>query len=378
MKFIHISDLHLGKRLHGFSLIEDQKWILEQILEIVRTERPEAVLIAGDVYDRSQPSIEAVRLLDQFLVALSATGTTVCMISGNHDAPERVSFGASLMEKDHVFIAPVYDGTVRSVVFQDAWGTVRVHLLPFVKAVQVRACFPEEAADTITEALTTQIDHMDLDPEERHVLIAHQFVTGAFVSDSEDIRVGGEDPVSADVFRPFAYTALGHIHRPQNMGSDRVRYCGTPLKYSISEKDQLKSVTRVILEEPGNVKVDTIPLTPLRDVREIRGTYNELTSLSFYRDMKTDDLLYVVLTDENDVPDALARLRTIYPNIIQLEYDNTRTRSQGTLSEIRSIENKTPLELFETLYEQQNGQPMSEEQRSIADDLMRQIWKEQA
>ncbi len=378
MKFIHISDLHLGKRLHGFSLIEDQAWILDQILAIVQAEQPEAVLIAGDVYDRSQPSIEAVRLLDQFLVALRASGTTICMISGNHDAPERVSFGAALMEKDRVFIAPAYDGTVRSVAFQDGWGTVRVHLLPFVKAAQVRACYPEEPADTITDALRTQIGHMALDPEERHVLIAHQFVTGALVSDSEDICVGGEDPVSVEVFQPFAYTALGHIHRPQNMGSDRVRYCGTPLKYSVSEKDQIKSVTRVILEAPGQVAVDTIPLTPLRDVREIRGTYNELTALSFYQDSKVDDLLYVVLTDENDVPDALARLRTIYPNIIQLEYDNTRTRSQGTLSEIRSIENKTPLELFETLYEQQNGQPMSEEQRRVADDLMRQIWKEQS
>ena len=378
MKFIHISDLHLGKRLHGFSLIEDQAWILDQILKIVQEEKPEAVLIAGDVYDRSQPSVEAVRLLDHFLVELSASGTTVCLISGNHDAPERLSFGAALMQKNRVYIAPVYDGIVQSVAFQDAWGTVRVHLLPFVKASQVRACFPEEATDTITEAITTQISHMELDPEERHVLVAHQFVTGAMVSDSEDIRVGGEDPVAAEVFQPFAYTALGHIHRPQNMGSDRVRYSGTPLKYSISEKDQIKSVTRVVLEEAGNVAVDTIPLQPLRDVREIRGTYNELTARSFYQEMKTDDLLYVVLTDENDVPDALARLRTIYPNIIQLEYDNTRTRSQGTLTEIRAIENKTPQELFETLYEQQNGQPMSETQREICDELMRQIWREQA
>ena len=378
MKFIHISDLHLGKRLHGFSLIEDQAWILDQILKIVEEEKPEAVLIAGDVYDRSQPSIEAVRLLDQFLVGLSALGTTVCLISGNHDAPERLSFGAALMQKDRVFIAPVYNGNVRSVAFREDWGTVRVHLLPFIKAAQVHACFPEEAADTITEAIATQIGHMDLDPAELHVLVAHQFVTGAVISDSEDIRVGGEDPVAAEVFQPFVYTALGHIHRPQNMGSDRVRYSGTPLKYSISEKDQVKSVTEVTIEDPESIFVETIPLCPLRDVREIRGTYNELTARSFYQDMKTDDLLYVVLTDENDVPDALARLRTIYPNIIQLEYDNTRTRSQGTLTEIRAIENKTPQELFAALYEQQNGQPMSEAQQEICDTLMRQIWREQA
>ena len=264
------------------------------------------------------------------------------------------------------------------MAFREDWGTVRVHLLPFIKAAQVHACFPEEAADTITEAIATQIGHMDLDPAELHVLVAHQFVTGAVISDSEDIRVGGEDPVAAEVFQPFVYTALGHIHRPQNMGSDRVRYSGTPLKYSISEKDQVKSVTEVTIEDPESIFVETIPLCPLRDVREIRGTYNELTARSFYQDMKTDDLLYVVLTDENDVPDALARLRTIYPNIIQLEYDNTRTRSQGTLTEIRAIENKTPQELFAALYEQQNGQPMSEAQQEICDTLMRQIWREQA
>ena len=378
MKLIHISDLHLGKRLHGFSLIEDQAQILEQILQIVRSEAPDAVLIAGDVYDRTQPSVEAVRLLDHFLVGLSATGTTVCLISGNHDAPERLAFGAQLMKKDKVFIAPVYDGTVRFVDLADAWGTVRIHMLPFVKASQVRACFPEEPADTLTEAVRTQINHMDLDPQMRHVLIAHQFVAGASLSDSENIRVGGEDPISSEIFQPFAYTALGHIHRPQNMGSDRIRYSGTPLKYSISEKDQKKSVTRILLEEPGRVQVDTIPLKPMRDVREIRGTYNDLTARNFYQDQKVDDLLYVVLTDENDVPDALARLRTIYPNIIQLEYDNMRTRSQGTLTEIRAIENKSPLELFQDLYEQQNGQKMSEMQLAVSDELMRSIWKEQA
>ena len=377
MKLIHLSDLHLGKRVNEVSMLEDQEYILRKILQIVDEQKPDGVIIAGDVYDKAIPPADAVRLFDDFLVRLSQKGTHVFVISGNHDSAERIAFGGRLMDAAGIHMSPVYTGAVKHVDLQDGYGTVHIYMLPFIKPANVRAAFEDEEVQTYTEALGCAVRHMEIDGTERNVLVTHQFVTGAARSESEDISVGGTDNVDASVFAAFDYTALGHIHGPQNIGSDRIRYCGTPLKYSFSEKDHVKSVTVVELEEKGNVRVSTVPLIPLHDMREIRGTYDALTMKSNYENTNTEDYIHAVLTDEDDVPNAMARLRTVYPNIIKLDYDNVRTRSAAQIIGAEDMERKTEIELFDELYEKQNGQPMSGLQKKFALELLEKVKEEE-
>ncbi|CDC70337.1 MULTISPECIES: exonuclease SbcCD subunit D [environmental samples] len=377
MKFIHLSDLHLGKRVNEFSMLEDQQYILTEILRIVDAEKPDGVLIAGDVYDKSVPSAEAVALLDDFLVRLSKQSLRVFLISGNHDSPERMAFGGRLMERSGVYLAPVYDGKVAPITLTDEYGPVKVYLLPFVKPAHVRRCFPEQEISTYTDALHAAIEAMNVDAAERNVLVTHQFVTGAARCDSEELSVGGTDNVDATVFDPFDYVALGHIHGPQQVGRATVRYCGTPLKYSFSEAGHQKSVTVVELGPKGSVSVRTVPLIPQRDLVELRGTYEELTFRGFYEGTSyRADYVHITLTDEEDIPDAVRKLQIIYPYLMKLDYDNKRTRAGIHPDGVEDLERKSPLELLEEFYEQQNGQPMDEEQRAFAQTLMERIWEE--
>ena len=379
MRFAHISDLHLGKRLHEVSLLEDQAYILEEICKILQDEKPDAVLIAGDIYDKSAPSAEAVRLLDDFLSALSADGQTVFAISGNHDSAARVAYGGRIMARSGVYLSsPEYRGQVYSVPLEDKAGPVDIYLLPFIKPIHVSQAFPDEKADSFTDALRIAVERMPINPQRRSVLVAHQFVTGATRSDSEEISVGGLDNVEASVFEPFSYVALGHIHRPQNIGSPRVRYSGTPLKYSFSEAGDEKSITIAELDAKGEVALRTIPLKPLHELREIRNTYDELMKQENYKDTATDDYLRIILTDEEDVPDAMRKLKTVYPNVLRLDYDNARTRSGVVVPDAPSAEVKTPLSLAEDFYALQNGQPMSEAQSDYLGRLIDTIWEEQA
>ena len=377
MKFIHLSDLHLGKRVNEFSMLEDQRCILAEILRIIDEERPDGVLIAGDVYDKSVPSAEAVALLDDFLVRLAKRDLQIFLISGNHDSAERMAFGGRLMEGSGVHLAPVYDGRVEPIVLTDGHGPVKVYLLPFIKPAHVRRCFPEREISTYTEALSAAIEAMGVDQEERNVLVTHQFVTGAVRCDSEELSVGGTDNVDASVFAPFDYVALGHLHGPQTVGRETVRYCGTPLKYSFSEAGQQKSVTVVELGPKGTVTVGTVSLTPLRDLAELRGTYEELTFRGFYEGTSYQkDYVHITLTDEEDIPDAARKLQIIYPNLMKLDYDNKRTRAGLRLDGAEDAEHKSPLELLEEFYEKQNGQPMGGEQRDFAREWMERIWEE--
>ena len=375
MKLIHLSDLHLGKRLHEFSLLEDQEFILRQILEIISREQPDAVLLAGDIYDKSVPSAEAVSLFDEFLVRLSRLGQQVFIISGNHDSAERIAFGSRLMDPGGVHLSPVYNGKVSPLLLRDRFGDLCVWMLPFLRPAQVRAVFPEEAEriSSYTDALRAAVEHMDLDPSLRNVLITHQFVTGAARSDSEDISVGGTDNVDASVFDPFDYVALGHLHSPQDVGESRIRYCGTPLKYSFSERDQVKSVTVAELEEKGRLRVRTVPLRPLRDLRELRGTYEQLTLRENYAGTPVEDYLHIILTDEEDVPDAVARLRSVYPHLARLDYDNLRTRTLSLLSDAEEPDQQSELELLDAFYALQNGRPMLPEQRELSLALLEKI-----
>ena len=376
MKLIHLSDLHLGKRVNEFSMLEDQRYILKQILTIIDQEAPDGVLIAGDVYDRPVPSAEAVTLLDDFLVELARRGDPVFLISGNHDSPERLSFAGRLVEERHIYLSPVYDGTVHPVTLTDQWGEVDVFLLPFVKPVHLRRCFPEETIESYTDAVRCAVAHMDLNPARRNVLVTHQFVTGAQRCESEELSVGGSDNVDASVFAPFDYVALGHIHGPQNVDGERVRYCGTPLKYSFSEARHQKSVTVAELGPKGSLTVRTVPLTPRRDMLELRGTYLEVSAREFYQNLDREAYIRVTLTDEEDVPDAMGKLRILYPNLMRLDYDNRRTRSGVEMLEAMEVEQQSPLELFASLYEQQNGGPMSPEQREYLTSLMEHVWEE--
>ena len=375
MKLFHLSDLHIGKRVNEFSMIEDQKYILKRILDLADEEKPDGIILAGDIYDKQIPSAEAVQVFDEFITRLAGRSIPVFIISGNHDSAERLAFGGRLLNSRGIYLSPVYDGSVTKIPLKDQYGTVWIHLLPFIRPSTVRHVFENEA-DLVTDVQTaaeTVIRHMEIDLKDRNILVAHQFVTGASRCESEDVQVGGLDNIDAAVFTPFDYTALGHIHSPQNVGTDRVRYCGTPLKYSFSEVDQEKSITVVELEKKGTVRTSLLPLKPLRDMRKLRGTYLELTDRSFYRDMNREDYIQVTLTDEDDVPDGLQKLRVIYPNIMQLLYDNQRTKTTQEVDAAQAVEKKTEMELFYEFYELQNNQPMTKQQKDFAEQLIREI-----
>ena len=371
MKLMHLSDLHLGKRLNEFSLLEDQDFILSQILNIAREQQPDALLIAGDVYDKAVPSAEAVRLFDDFLYQLAERKLPVFIISGNHDCPERIAFGSRLLDASGIHLSPVYSGQVEPITLTDEFGPVHFWLLPFLKPIHVRRFYPEEPTDTYSQALSTAVSHLKLNTADRNVLITHQFVTGSARSDSEELSVGGADHVDAGVFEAFDYVALGHLHRPQSCGSEKLRYCGTPLKYSFSEARDEKSVTIAELREKGSLALHTVPLKPLRELVELKGSFEELTDKAFFQGTTwCTDYTHLTLTDEEDIPDALGKLRLIYQNLMKLDYDNSRTRSNSEIAPEAEARGKSPLELFSDFYELQNNRPMTEEQLVFLEELL--------
>lgn len=450
MKFIHLADLHIGKRVNAFPMLEDQRYILKQILTILREEQPDGgVILAGDIYDKAIPSAEAVELFDEFLTQLAALRLRVFIIAGNHDSPERIAFGNRLMDRSGIYLSPVYDGHVKRITCPDSAASVTlsaanavdlnagthsvesastsaaastcppvdVYLLPFLKPVNVRRFYPEETIESYTDAMRVAIAHMDIDPTHRNLLVTHQFVTGASRSDSEDISVGGSDNVDASVFAPFDYVALGHLHGPQQVrfqpaseedAADQdaipeaasaedsdgsastventtagplIRYAGTPLKYSFSEARHHKSVTVVEIGEKKadgvvDVCIGTRELRSLHDMREIRGSYEELTLRANYEGTATDDYIHATLTDEIEIPDAARHLQVIYPNLMKLDYDNARTRGQGSERlELEQIEEKSPIDLFSELFEKQNHKEMTEEQVRYVQAQMEKIWE---
>lgn len=369
MKFFHISDLHIGKRVNEYSMLDEQRYILNCIIDEASKEKPDAVLVAGDIYDKTTPSSEAVELFDDFLVRLSKLKTKIFIISGNHDSPERIAFAGRLLSKSNVFVSPVYDGSCSKISLSDEFGIVDVFLLPFIKPAMVKRFFEDKEIESYTDAVRTAISRIERDDNHRSVLVAHQFVTGATRSESEEISVGGSDNIDVQVFSGFDYVALGHIHGAQKICTENVRYSGTPLKYSFSEVKHVKAITVVELKEKTNVSISSIPLKPLHDLREVKNSFTEVIKLQH-----SEDYLHITLTDENDIPDALGRLREVFPNIMKLDYDNKRTR------EIRKIEaqraEKSPLELFSELYEMQNNVKLSDEQLSLAGKIISEIWEE--
>ena len=376
MRFMHLSDLHLGKRINEFPMLEDQEYILSQILTLIDQEKPNGVIIAGDVYDRSVPGEDAVKLLDRFLTNLAQRHILVFMIYGNHDSAVKLSFASELISHSGIYIAPVYQGEVTPLEVKAGEELVRLYLLPFIKPVTVKALFPEEEINDYTDAVKAAISHMKIDPNVCNVLVAHQFVAGAERSESEECTVGGLDRVDPSVFAPFDYVALGHIHGPQHVGRDTIRYCGTPLKYSFSEATQKKSVSIIDIETTAKrLQIRTVELKPLRDMRVIKGSFQDITSREYYEKTNTEDYLQITLTDEEEIPDAMAKLRMIYPNTMVIKYDNRRTRENRGLSKQVDLEHKSPLALFDEFYESQNNQRMSEKQREFMSVLIESIWE---
>ncbi len=378
MKLIHLSDLHLGKRVNEFPMIDDQKYILSQILQIVDSERADSVMIAGDIWDKPVPGADSVALFDDFLVQLAARQVAVFLIPGNHDSPERVAFGGRLMEQSKIFPARPYDGTLRPITLEDESGAINFYLLPFLKPMHVRRFFPQETIENTNDAVRIALAQAAPDFSARNVLIAHQFVTGAAACESEELSIGGSDNVDSALFASFDYVALGHIHNPQHICRPEVRYCGTPLKYSFSEANHEKFVTIVELQQKGTVSICTIPLHPLHDMREIRGTYDEVTARSFYAQFDRSDYLHVTLTDEEDIPDAMGKLRAVYPNLMKLDYDNLRTRGSADFSQSVQTEQKTPAELLAEFYQSQNNQEINPQQAAFAAALIEKIWNNES
>ncbi|MCQ2398803.1 MAG: exonuclease SbcCD subunit D [Sphaerochaetaceae bacterium] len=379
MKFVHLSDLHLGKRVHEASMVEEQRYILEKITDIIGEEKPDAVVISGDIYDKVVPTEEAVKLFDEFLFKLSGMNTQTMIISGNHDSADRLSYANRLIAKSGIHIAGVYNGNVVPITLKDGFGDVNFYLLPFVKAFTVKHCFPDEEENirTTGDAVRVAINRMNIDTAKRNILVAHQFVTGADRCDSEEISIGGADNIDAEVFECFDYVALGHIHGPQNVkGSEKIRYCGTPLKYSFSEVRHEKSVSVVEMCKKGELKVRTVPLVPLHDMKEIKGTYEYFMN-NQNKDYNTvkDDFLHIILTDEDEILNAKRYLTEKYCNLLLLDYDNTRTRNYQTITTDDAVSTKTPLELFGELYEKQNGTSMNEDQTKYMEKLIKDIWE---
>ena len=381
MRFIHLSDLHIGKRVNGFPMLEDQRYILEQILERTKESAADAVIIAGDIYDKPVPSAEAVDLFDDFLVGLTKLGVMVFLISGNHDSAERISYAGRLLRESQVYISPRFDGTIHPIQVSDDYGIVNVYLIPYIHPSLVRNAWPEEKIGSYDDAMRVLLEKSGVDPNARNLAVVHQFVTAGGQSpeetDSEEKHVGGLDNVDASAFDVFDYVALGHLHGPQRIGRDTIRYAGSPLKYSFSEEKQNKSITLAELKEKGKVTYDLLPLEAKRDLRTVRGTFEEVTSPEFTARRKGDDYYRVILTDENDVPNALSRLRRrFYENLMLLEYDNARTSSDVRIEAKEGEEEKEPIEVLGDLYQMQNGREMSLFQKETAEKLIRRIWGE--
>ncbi len=384
MKLIHLSDLHIGKKVNERSMLDEQRYILGQILEGIRAEKPDAVLISGDVYDKTTPPLEAVMLLDDFLNKLEIDGLTVLLISGNHDSPERLSFGAKRMEKSGLYIKSIFDGDLTPVILSDEYGSVNFYLVPFIRISDVNRIYETDLRD-YSEAFSLVVEKMGIDPSQRNVLLSHQFVAGASFSESES-AVGGIDSISAAVYAPFDYTALGHIHKPQNIGCERLRYCGTPLKYSASEIGFEKSYTVIeLLEKPSAEKlcrmtIRTVPLVPMHDMIKLTASFDELMSAKAAENgIVTEDYVYAVLTDSDYINDPASHLRMHYPNLLSVSYKgNGRTATLYSPDSAGEHKSKAPIEIFEEFYKKMHdGDDMDEDREIILKAAINEVWGEE-
>lgn len=376
MRFLHLADLHIGKRVNGFSMIEDQKFVFEQVYSVIENEKIDGIIMAGDIYDKPVPSAEAVKLFDEMLTRLVSMDLPIFVISGNHDSAERIGFGSDILSAAKVYMSRVYNGNLQKIELEDDYGKINVYLLPFIKPVTVKNIYKEAEIKDYDDALAYVLNQEKIDETKRNVIVSHQFVTGAMRSESEEVSVGGLDNVSVENYDAFDYVALGHIHRAQQMGRESARYAGTLLKYSFSEENHNKSMTIVDLKEKGNIEIKEIPVKPLHDLKTIKGKFSKITSEEFYKELKKEDYYRAVLTDEEDILNAIGKLKSIYPNLMSMEYDNTRTRSYSVVDNVETGETKSPLDYFEEFFEKQNGRKMSEKQRDYLLEILGEAKEE--
>lgn len=376
MRFLHLADLHIGKRVNGFSMIEDQKFVFEQVYNVIENEKIDGIIMAGDIYDKPVPSAEAVKLFDEMLTRLVSINLPIFVISGNHDSAERIGFGSDILSAAKVYMSRVYNGNLQKIELEDDYGKINVYLLPFIKPATVKNIYKEAEIKDYDDALEYVLSQEKIDETKRNVIVSHQFVTGAMRSESEEVSVGGLDNVSVENYKAFDYVALGHIHRAQQMGRESARYAGTLLKYSFSEEKHNKSMTIVDLKEKGNIEIKEIPVKPLHDLKTIKGKFSKITSEEFYKELKKEDYYRAVLTDEEDILNAIGKLKSIYPNLMSMEYDNMRTRSYSVVDNVETAEAKSPLEHFEEFFEKQNGRKMSEKQRNYLLEILGEAREE--
>lgn len=376
MRFLHLADLHIGKRVNGFSMIEDQKFVFEQVYNVIENEKIDGIIMAGDIYDKPVPSAEAVKLFDEMLTRLVSINLPIFVISGNHDSAERIGFGSDILSVAKVYMSRVYNGNLQKIELEDDYGKINVYLLPFIKPATVKNIYKEAEIKDYDDALEYVLSQEKIDETKRNVIVSHQFVTGAMRSESEEVSVGGLDNVSVENYKAFDYVALGHIHRAQQMGRKSACYAGTLLKYSFSEEKHNKSMTIVDLKEKGNIEIKEIPVKPLHDLKTIKGKFSKITSEEFYKELKKEDYYRAVLTDEDDILNAIGKLKSIYPNLMSMEYDNTRTRSYSVVDNVETVEAKSPLEHFEEFFEKQNGRKMSEKQRNYLLEILGEAREE--
>lgn len=390
MRIIHLSDLHIGKRVKDFSMLDDQKVVLGQIVDVISSHKPDALIISGDVYDRQVAPTEAIGVFEGFLLDVTKLVSQVIIIAGNHDSATRLSTNSALL-REGVHICGKFDGNVNNVIVEDAAGSkMAVWMLPFIKPIDVRMSIASEDGEdndtkitSFDEAVKYMTNKMDVDSSIINVIATHQFVTGGAVSESEELIIGGTENVDGSAFDKFDYVALGHLHRPQNVGGDaRIRYCGTPLKYSFSEVHDSKSVTIVDLEPKkagdkyAKLEVTEVPLVPRYDMRELRGSFETVTSDKYVKDSKwRDAYLRVVLTDEHEEPNAYSKLKQIYPRMMTLEIENTRTRTKSQINGgLEAVDRVDPFAIFEEFYTKCNGTGFDEDQKKYVASLIDEIW----
>lgn len=365
MKFLHVSDLHLGKRLHGRSLAEDHEAILDQILALAARPDCDAVLIAGDVYNRAQPQPEAIAQFSRFLTQLAALQKPVFIVRGNHDGEAQLAYAAPLLSAGGLYINEIFSGRIQRVELRDAFGPLHVWLLPYIKPVQARRFFPDDNIETYADAVRAVLSRADLDKSVRNVLVTHQYVFGAEVSDSEERSVGGLDQIPPSAFDSFDYVALGHLHRAQTLCGGRLRYCGAPLVFSFDECGQQKSATLVTLGAKGaRNEFELVPFRPLHPCRRLEGTLDELAALP-----RSEDYAQLALTDEVRPLDPVGTLRVNWPNLLNLQF--THIEQGATDAPLPDIQaDADPIDHFIEFYTHQNGHAPSEAQLAVLRDIL--------
>lgn len=377
MKIMHLSDLHLGRSILEQSLIDDQKYILDKILKIVVEKDVDVVLIAGDVYDKGIPSVEAVRLFSGFLAMLYEKKIKVFIISGNHDSKDRLAFGNELFIDNGVYIEGIFNGNLKSVELDDEFGKVLIYMLPFVKPADVRGYYSDKEINSYQDAVKTIVDNTIIDKSKRNIIMLHQFVTASGVeverSDSESLSLGGVDNIDVSIFDDFDYVAMGHIHRGQKLVRDTVRYAGSPLKYSFSEVNHRKNVPIIDLKEKDNINIEFVDLVPIRDMRIIKGKLDNLLDKEVISKENADDYISAIVTDEDYIMDAIGKLRSVYKNILRLEYQNMRTTVVNDIDmKVNEINNKSELDLFSEFYLKQNNVELDDERIRIVNKVIKE------